>query len=101
MSFYKDPFRFVKGLFIKEKSGSLKVPKRELENHLRATHTDILRHEQRELPSDMLPIAEPEHQLDDSPPRWSEVEKSVRKARAASAPGPHFIICLSIIDYTE
>lgn len=29
-SFYKDPFRFVNGLFTKEKSGSLKVPKREL-----------------------------------------------------------------------
>ena len=39
-SFYKDPFRFVKGLFTKEKSGSLKVPNRELEDHLKTTHTD-------------------------------------------------------------
>ena len=88
-SFYKDPFRFVKGLFTKEKSGSLKVPKRELEDHLKTTHTDSQRFEQREIPSDMPPIPLPENQLDDSPPRWSEVEDVVRKARAASAPGPN------------
>lgn len=34
-SFYKDPFRFVKGLFTKEKSGSLKEPKTLLEDHLK------------------------------------------------------------------
>lgn len=86
-SSYKDPFRFVKALFTKEKSGSLKVSKKELEDHLKATHTDSQRHEQRVIPSDMPPIPQPEHQLDDSPPRWSEVEKT--KARAASAPGPN------------
>ena len=31
--FYKDPFRFVKELFTKEKSGVLQVSKRELEDH--------------------------------------------------------------------
>lgn len=36
-SFYKDPFRFVKGLFTKEKSGSPKELKRELEDHLKET----------------------------------------------------------------
>ncbi|KAJ8413897.1 hypothetical protein AAFF_G00064950 [Aldrovandia affinis] len=66
-TFYKDPFRFVKGLFTKEKSGSLKVPKRELEDHLKTTHTDSQRFERREIPSDMPPIPQPEHQLDDSP----------------------------------
>ncbi|KAJ8390061.1 hypothetical protein AAFF_G00110750 [Aldrovandia affinis] len=70
-TFYKDPFRFVKGLFTKEKSGSLKVPKRELEDHLKTTHTDSQRFERREIPSDMPPIPQPEHQLDDSPPRWT------------------------------
>lgn len=88
-TFYKDPFRFVKGLFTKEKSGSLKVPKRELEDHLKTTHTDSQRFERREIPSDMPPIPQPEHQLDDSPPRWSEVEEALKKARAASAPGPN------------
>ncbi len=88
-SFYKDPFRFMKALFTKEKSGSLKVSKKELEDHLKKTHTDRQRFEQRVIPPDMPPISQPEHQLDDSPPRWSEVEKTVRKARAASAPGPN------------
>ncbi len=88
-SFYKDPFRFMKALFTKEKSGSLKVSKKELEDHLKKTHTDRQRYEQRVIPPDMPPISQPEHQLDDSPPRWSEVEKTVRKARAASAPGPN------------
>lgn len=32
----QDPFRLVKALFIKEKSGSLKIPKRE--DHLKMTH---------------------------------------------------------------
>lgn len=66
-SFYKDPFRFVKGLFTKEKSRSLKVPKRELEDHLKTTHTDSQRFEQRKIPPHMPPMPQPEHQLDDSP----------------------------------
>lgn len=67
-TFYKDPFRFVKGLFTKEKSGSLKEPKRELEDHLIGTYTDIQRCEQRERPSDMPPIPQPEHLLDEKSP---------------------------------
>ena len=33
--FYKDPFKFVKSLFAKEKSGSLNVSKAFLEGHLK------------------------------------------------------------------
>lgn len=36
----------------------------------------------------MPPIHPPEHQLDVCPPKWSEVERTVRRARAASSPGP-------------
>ncbi len=72
---YKDSFRFVKGLFLKEKSSSLKVPKRELEDHLKTTHTDSQRlgDINREIPPDMPPMPQPEHRLDNTPPRWSEV----------------------------
>lgn len=42
-SFFKDRITFVKGIFTEEKSGSLKVPKRELEDHLKMTHTDWIR----------------------------------------------------------
>lgn len=91
-AFYSDPFRFVKGLFTKEKSGSLMVPKQELEDHLSATHTDNHRFEQREIPPDMPPLPQPGYQLDDSPPRWGEVMEAVKKARAASAPGPNGVL---------
>ncbi|CAM4720493.1 unnamed protein product [Leuciscus chuanchicus] len=88
-SFYKDPFKFVKGLFIREKNGSLKVPKTELEHHLKVTHSDEQRFEQREIPSDMPPTPQPDHQFDNSLPKWTEIDRIVKKARAASAPGPN------------
>lgn len=65
------------------------MSKKELEDHLKVTYTDSQRYEQRVIPPDMPPFPQLEHQLDDSPPRWSEVEKIVRKARAALAPGPN------------
>ncbi|KAJ8014490.1 hypothetical protein DPEC_G00040770 [Dallia pectoralis] len=37
----------------------------------------------------MPPIHSPEHQMDISPPRWSEVKIIVQRARAASSPGPN------------
>ncbi len=87
--FYKDPFKFVKSLFIKEKSGSLSVSKAALEEHLKKSCTDDCHQEEVLLPSDMPPVNPPEHELDISPPRWSEVDKTVCRARATSAPGPN------------
>lgn len=55
-SLYQDPFRFVKGLFTKEKSGSLTMLERDLEDHLKTTRTDDQRHEQTDIPPDMPPI---------------------------------------------
>ena len=40
----------------------------------------------------MLPTDPPEHQLDISPPRWSEVQKTVHRAMASSAPGPNGVL---------
>lgn len=37
-AFYKDPYKFAKSLFCKEKTGTLKVPLRELEEHLKNTY---------------------------------------------------------------
>ena len=37
--------KFVKDLLIKEKSGTLKTPKQELEEHLEKVHSDTKRHE--------------------------------------------------------
>lgn len=87
--FFKDPFKYVKSLFTKEKSGRLSVPKANLEEHLKKSCTDDRHQEDVTLPSDMPPLSPPEHELDVTPPRWSEVEKTVRRARAAAAPGPN------------
>ena len=87
--FYKDPFKFVKSLFTKEKSGSLLVSKADLEEHLKNSCTDDRHQEEVTLPPDMPPANPPEHKLDISLPRWSELEQILRRARAASSPGPN------------
>ncbi|KAL1277462.1 hypothetical protein QQF64_024135 [Cirrhinus molitorella] len=88
-AFYRDPYKFVKDLFIKEKTGTLKVPIRELEEYLRKIYSDNQRHVTASIPDDMPPIQPPEHQLETRPPTWSEVESTVKRARTASAPGPN------------
>ncbi|XP_077060725.1 cadherin-like protein 26 [Siphateles boraxobius] len=87
--FYKDPFKFLKSLFPKEKSGALKTTKKDLEEHLRIKNFDSKGHEHLAIPSDIPPIEPPEHHIDTSPPTWKEVENIVRRARSASAPGPN------------
>jgi len=89
--FYSNPYSFVKGLFDREKGGSLKVPMKDLEEHLRKTYSDVRRHEPVTIPNDMPPIQAPKHQMDIRPSTWSEVEKTVKQARLASAPGPNGI----------
>ncbi|KAF0045977.1 hypothetical protein F2P81_002506 [Scophthalmus maximus] len=75
--------------FVKEKTGTLKVAVRELEEHLRKTYSDNQRHVPATIPDDMPPIQPPEHQLDTRPPTWSKVKNTVKRARTASAPGPN------------
>jgi len=66
--FYKDPFKFLKSLFTREKSGSLKAARKDLEDHLKATHPDPRRHERMTIPPDIPPINSPEHQMESGPP---------------------------------
>ncbi|KAK0153233.1 hypothetical protein N1851_005106 [Merluccius polli] len=40
VAFYKDPFKFVKSLFDRQKSGSLMEPKQKLEEYLEGVHKD-------------------------------------------------------------
>jgi len=77
--FYKNPFKFVKDLFTKEKSGSLKIPKHELEEHLEKVNHDPKRHEQIIIPHDIPPIQPPEFNLETGPPKWKEVESTVQR----------------------
>ncbi len=87
--FYKDPFKFVKGIFTKEKSGFLKTSKDQVEEHLRTIYTDEKKDEPIVVPTDIPPVSPPQHQFDISPPKLSEVKQAVKKARSASAPGPN------------
>ncbi|KAL0199484.1 hypothetical protein M9458_008024, partial [Cirrhinus mrigala] len=88
-NFFKDPYKFAKKLFTKEKNGKLKTSKKDLETYLKQSLTDSQRCGQITLPPEMPPIHSPEHQMDISPPRWSEVKRIVQRARAASSPGPN------------
>jgi len=87
--FYKNPIKFVVDLFAKEKSGTLKIPKQELEEHLEIVHHDTKRHKQIVIPHDIPSIQPPEFNLEAGPPKWKEVESTVRRAKSASAPGPN------------
>lgn len=79
----------MKGIFGQERGGSLKATIKDLEEHLKETYSDEQRHESVTILDDMPPIHAPEHQMDISPPRWSELEKVLGQAKAASAPGPN------------
>ena len=72
-AFYRDPYRFVKDLFVKEKTGTLKVPIMEQEEHLRNTYSDNQRHVPATISDDMRPIHPPEHYLDPRSPTRSKV----------------------------
>lgn len=50
--FYKDPFKFVKDLFTKENSGTLKTSQQDLEDLLKKIYHDTKRHEQIVIPPD-------------------------------------------------
>lgn len=80
--FYSKPHSFVKSLFDNEKSGSLKVPIKDLEEHLRKSYSDDRRHESVTIPNDMPPIHAPEYQMNTRPSTWSEVEKISISSRA-------------------
>lgn len=89
VAFYRDPFRFVKTLFSKEKSGNLKVGKKEVEEYFRNVYTEEERSSDLYLPADIPPLGEVEWKMDSNPPRWSEVQEVVKGAKAGSAPGPN------------
>ena len=88
-AFYREPFKFAKGLFNQEKGGQLKATKSEVEEYLRNTYSDLEQCKVVGLPPDMPPLGEIAHKMDVKPLRWKEVEEVVRHAKALSAPGPN------------
>ncbi len=87
-SFYRDPYRFIKSLFVKEKRGILKL---ELKEPLRSTFAYNQRHEPATIPDELPPIHPLKHQMDTRPPMWNAVLNTGKQARTASAPGPNNI----------
>ena len=85
-AFYRDPFKFVKGLFNQEKGGQLKETKSEVEEYLRNTCSDLEQCRVIGLPPDMPPLGEIAHKMDVRPPRWKEVEEGVRCAKSVVCP---------------
>lgn len=87
--FFKDPFKFLTSFFTREKSGTLKLTKKDLADHLKMMHYDPRRRKQLSVPPDILQINSPEHQMEIHPPTLKEVESVDHNARSASAPGPN------------
>ena len=87
-NFFREPFQFARSLFEQPKSGTLKVEKEILEQHLRKTYSDP----QSKAPLDIQGLASPdkaEKLFNKNPPTLGEVKKVVQKARAKSSPGPN------------
>ncbi|TWW81790.1 hypothetical protein D4764_01G0016050 [Takifugu flavidus] len=78
--FFKNPFKFVKDLFPPEKSGTPKATRQEVEEYMEKVHQDTKRHEQLTIPYDIPPIQPPEVNLETGPPKWKEVEETIRQA---------------------
>lgn len=90
-TFYKDPYKFAEGLFVNEKTGTLKVPVGELEEHLKSIYSYKQRHVPATILTDMQQKQPPVYQMDTTTPTWSEVESTVKRARSASAHGSNNI----------
>lgn len=89
--FTRNPFQFVKKLLGDTRTGSLECPREEVEQHLGTTHNDQRRDEELgECPGLLEPEA-PTTDFSEAEPSWKEVEEVIKRARAASAPGPNGI----------
>ena len=87
-AFFRNPYKFTTDLLGKPKNGELKCTAEEAEANVRACHSDPLH----DVPLPECPYTltaqEPEIPFDCSDIRFDEIQAIVRKARAASAPGP-------------
>ncbi|XP_052223957.1 uncharacterized protein LOC127839609 [Dreissena polymorpha] len=90
-AFTANPYKFARSLLDKERSGKLETPLEEIENFLHVTHSDPNREDVLGDCDRIDPAEEPEKQLNATEPTLGEVKEAVKKARAASAPGPNAI----------
>ncbi|CAC5377735.1 unnamed protein product [Mytilus coruscus] len=84
-----NPFGFIKKLLGDKRSGRLDCPKEEVEHYLRDTHSDPDRERDLIDQHRLISLDEPTLEFDMSEPKLHEVMSTLKKARAASAPGPN------------
>ena len=90
-SFIKNPYGFMKKMLGDKRTGRLSCPRAEVEEHLKAVHSDPDREVPLGIHPKLISPEEPEKPMDDSEPRLKEVMDIIKNARAGSAPGPNGI----------
>ena len=87
--FIANPFQFMKRLFGEKKSGKLGKTQKEVEEHLKAVHCDERKGEDLGECEKLLRPDPPKSPFDEGMVKLQEVKDIIKKARAASAPGPN------------
>lgn len=76
-NFFRNPFRYARGLLEEKASGTLEVSKEQLEEHIHAQYSDSARNEPLGPPGYLPKPAEPSALFDVSPPKLSEVRQVI------------------------
>ena len=87
--FLGQPYQFARNLLAPKPRGELKSTKEEVEQHLKAAHSDPHQGEEREDHEDLLTYEPKDIEFNDDPPVYKEFAKKLRKTRSKSAPGPN------------
>lgn len=87
-AFYRDPFKFVGDLLGRPKSGQLQCSQEEMDESIRAAHSDPLKDVPLGKMPNISPAPPPQYAFDSSEITLEEVRNVVKKARSGSAPGP-------------
>lgn len=90
-NFFKNPFKHARQLLEDKRSGKLEITQSELEEHIREQYSDPAKSTPLGSPGYVPRPASPSFLFNAALPKLSEVAEVVRKARAASAPGPNGI----------
>ena len=87
--FTKEPFKVAKEIMSDPVKGELKSTKEEVERFLKEAHSDARRDEEMEECEGLYEFPEPKVPFSMKEPTLGEIREIIKKARAASAPGPN------------
>ncbi len=82
-SFFRNPFRYARGLLEEKTSGILDVSKEELQENIRTQYSDPVRNKPLDSPGYVPRPSEPSVLFNVSPPKFSEVRQVIQRARSA------------------